>query len=80
MYYVYILQSINFVDQYYVGYTENIENRLKLHNNGSSFHTNKYKPWKIITYIAFSDKIKAIAFEEYLKSGSGRVFKYKRFI
>ena len=78
MYYVYILQSINFVDQSYVGYTENIDSRLAHHNNGSTFHTAKYKPWKIVTYIAFTDKNKAIEFEKYLKSGSGRVFRNKR--
>ena len=80
MYYVYILQSINFPDQSYVGYTEDIHNRLVKHNNGSTVHTNKYKPWKIVTSIAFADKVKAIAFEEYLKSGSGRVFKNKRLL
>ena len=58
----------------YVGYTLNLENRLKEHNSGECVHTNKYKPWKLCTYLAFDDKSKAIAFERYLKSGSGRSF------
>lgn len=36
--------------------------------------------WKIITYIAFSDKDKAIAFEKFLKTGSGRDFAKRRFL
>jgi len=80
MYYVYILQSINFVDQFYVGYTEDINNRLIRHNSGFTSHTSKYRPWKIITYLVFTDKVKALSFEEYLKSGSGRVFKHKRLL
>jgi hypothetical protein len=30
------------------------------------------------TYIAFSDEKRAVAFEKYLKSGSGRAFSKKR--
>jgi putative endonuclease len=41
-------------------------------------HTRKYKPWRIETYIAFSDEKRAFAFEKYLKSGSGRAFANKR--
>ena len=58
----------------YVGYTLNLENRLKEHNSGECVHTNKYKPWKLCTYLVFDDKDKAITFERYLKSGSGRSF------
>jgi hypothetical protein len=32
----------------------------------------------LVTYIAFSDEAKAIAFERYLKSASGRAFADKR--
>ena len=42
-------------------------------------HTVKYKPWKLVTYIAFYEKEKAIAFEKFLKSGTGRSFANKRF-
>jgi predicted GIY-YIG superfamily endonuclease len=34
----------------------------------------KYKPWKLITYIAFTNETKAMEFERYLKSGSERAF------
>ena len=39
-----------------------------------SFHTAKYKPWELVTYIGFDGRDKAVEFEQYLKSGSGRVF------
>jgi putative endonuclease len=39
----------------------------------------KYKPWKLMTYIAFNNVAKAIEFERYLKSGSGRAFGKKHF-
>jgi len=31
-----------------------------------------------VTYLAFSEKSKALAFEQYLKSGSGHAFANKR--
>jgi predicted GIY-YIG superfamily endonuclease len=51
---------------------------LAAHNAGQSPHTSKFKPWHLVTYIAFSDEAKAVAFERYLKSGSGQAFANKR--
>jgi hypothetical protein len=31
-------------------------------------------PWRLATYIAFQDETRALAFEKYLKSGSGHAF------
>jgi putative endonuclease len=56
-----------------------MEARLRDHNSGKSPHTAKFKPWRLVTYIAFSDKAKADSFERYLKSGSGHAFATKRF-
>lgn len=80
MYYVYIIQSINHPDQTYVGCTEELTKRLSNHNYGTTPHTTKFKPWKLVVYIAFEDKIKAYDFEAFLKSGSGREFKKRRLI
>jgi predicted GIY-YIG superfamily endonuclease len=52
---------------------------LTKHNNGEVPHSSKYKPWKIKTAIAFTDKDRALAFEKYLKSHSGRAFAKKHF-
>lgn len=80
MHYVYIIQSINSPHQIYVGCTEDIKKRLSNHNSGTTPHTDKYKPWKLVVYIAFEDKSKSYEFEEYLKSGSGRTFRDKRLL
>lgn len=74
MFYVYILNSLKEKDRMYVGITNDLKNRLNEHNTGESIHTDKYAPWRLMTYLAFDDKEKAVAFERYLKSGSGRVF------
>jgi hypothetical protein len=37
-----------------------------------------FEPWGLVTYIAFSDEQKAMEFERYLKSASGRAFANKR--
>ena len=65
------------LDQRYVGVTSDLKQRLAEHNGGKSSHTSKYVPWKLVTYIAFSDEQKAETFERYLKSGSGHAFAKK---
>jgi putative endonuclease len=78
MKYVYFLQSIEHPDQNYVGLTDDLKVRLKVHNAGGSPHTSKHKPWRLVTYVGFSDEAKAVAFERYMKTGSGRAFAKKR--
>ena len=73
MYYVYVLKSINF-ERKYVGFTSNFKNRLEQHNSGKTKSTRPYKPWKILFYEEFDDKIDAIKREKYLKSGVGREY------
>lgn len=77
MKYVYTIQSTEHPDQYYTGITLNVESRLSDHNSGKSSHTSKYRPWGLISYTAFVDNKKALEFEKYLKSGSGRAFSKK---
>ncbi len=80
MYYVYLLQSISFPGERYVGYSTDLRSRVKAHNLGESSHTSKFKPWKIVCYFAFVDEQTARKFEHYLKSGSGRAFLSKHFL
>jgi len=79
MYFVYYLRSIPYPNRYYVGLTNDIKKRLSEHNDGKSIHTNKFKPWLLNGYTAFTDKQKAQVFETYLKTSSGRAFAKKRF-
>jgi predicted GIY-YIG superfamily endonuclease len=78
MHYVYLLRSLKYPDQTYIGYTTNLKERIIKHNEGGSKHTSSCKPWKLVSYIAFSDRYKALSFEAYLKHGSGHAFAKKR--
>lgn len=77
-YYVYILQTLSEPHHYYTGFTENLNQRLQAHNAGQCPHTSKHPPWQTKTAIAFNDRERALAFERYLKSPSGRAFAIKR--
>ena len=78
MKYVYILQSEAHLNRYYVGLTSDLRERLQRHNSAQVTHTSKYVPWRVKTYVAFSDEVQAVAFERYLKTASGRAFAIKR--
>jgi predicted GIY-YIG superfamily endonuclease len=78
-YYVYILQSVKYQENHYTGLTTDIKKRIVKHNNGDVPYTSKYKPWILQTAISFREKDKALAFEKYLKSHSGRAFAKKHF-
>ena len=75
---VYILQSIDFPDRFYIGITDDVKGRLARHNGRQVPHTTKFAPWRLKTHIVFSDEKRALAFEKYLKSASGRAFAKKR--
>ena len=74
MKYFYILQSVTDGEHFYTSITDDLDAGLSKHNLGEVAHTSKYRPWRIKTYIAFTDGDRALAFEKYLKSGSGRAF------
>lgn len=65
--------------QKYVGFTENIIQRIKDHQEGKCQTTAKYRPVKLSWYCCFSNKKKALEFEKYLKSGSGTEFRRRHF-
>ena len=78
MNYVYILKSLEHGGRYYVGITADLRARLVKHNENVVPHTAKYAPWVLKTYVAFSNRTQAFAFEKYLKTASGRAFSKKR--
>ena len=79
MFYTYILRSLSHPDQSYIGSTADLKSRLIKHNSGEVPHTSKFKPWKIEAYFAFETNEKAVAFEAYLKTGSGHAFANRHF-
>lgn len=78
MHYVYLIESTAAPTHRYTGATRDLKRRLQEHNAGKSPHTSKFRPWRLVTYVAFSDHAKAESFERYLKSGSGHAFANKR--
>ncbi len=78
MHYVYLIESAATPGRRYVGISADLKRRMVEHNSGMSPHTQKNKPWRLVTYVAFSDGVQAEKFERYLKSGSGHAFANKR--
>jgi len=78
MHYVYLIESHQSAEHRYVGLTSDLKRQLQEHNSGQSPHTSKYMPWRLVTYLAFSNLGSAAKFEKYLKSGSGHAFANKR--
>ena len=74
-----MLQPESDPDRRYVGLTDDLRARLTVHNKGSVPHTSVFRPWRIKTAVAFTDRQRAAAFERHLKSASGRAFAQKHF-
>jgi putative endonuclease len=58
--------------------TDDLRERMRMHNEGKVAHTAKFIPWELKTYVAFDDPDRAAVFEDYLKTSSGRAFAKKR--
>jgi putative endonuclease len=78
MHYVYLLRSESHPEETYIGLASDLKSRLQKHNDGGSAHTVKFRPWKLVTYLAFSSRQQASEFESYMKTGSGRAFAKKQ--
>jgi predicted GIY-YIG superfamily endonuclease len=78
--FVYVLISARDPQRHYVGLTSNVATRLAVHNSGGSLYTAQYRPWRLIVSLEFASQASALAFEQYLKTGSGRAFAKKHFI
>jgi putative endonuclease len=65
--YIYLLQSKNNPDKFYLGSTSNPAQRMQYHNIGKNKSTALHKPWKclLIIYIENIDKAKQL--EYYIK-------------
>ncbi len=79
MWYVYILRSLK-DKNLYIGSTDNIRRRFTEHNSGKVDSTKGRIPFGLEAYIAVKDKTRAIALEQYFKTGSGRALLQKRIL
>ena len=57
---------------FYIGFTNNLKNRLMLHAKGEVIATKNRLPIKLIHYEYFINEYDAKAREKFLKSGYGR--------
>ena len=67
-YYVYMLKSIEKNSVTYVGYTKNLSNRIKLHNNGKGAKFTRGRKWRLIYKENCTTKNQAILREYYIKN------------
>lgn len=74
MVYVYYLKSKQFSNKTYIGFTNNLKQRLLDHNKGKSIYTKQFKPWKLVGFLGFDQVSKALKLEQHLKSNAGRLF------
>jgi putative endonuclease len=72
-YYVYILQS-ELDNNFYTGYTKNIELRFEQHNKGQVESTKNRRPLKLIYFEACLNQQDATHREKYLKTHYGKMF------
>jgi putative endonuclease len=79
MWYVYILKSKK-KDWRYTGYTNNLKDRFKSHNQEETQSTKHYAPFELEAYVAVNSKKKAKKLEKYFKTGSGKAILLKRIL
>jgi putative endonuclease len=72
MFFVYILEAEE-SKRYYIGQTENLEERLKRHNQGRNLSTKAYIPWQLKWWKEFDTRPEAIMAERKLKSIKKRI-------
>ncbi len=70
MFYFYILQSIP-TKKLYLGYTPNLKERLKSHNNGEYKATKSYIPYVLVYYSAFNNQKDTLNCGKYFKTSAG---------
>ena len=68
---VYVLQSLKDRDLY-IGFTEDLEQRLKQHNLGQNISTAPRRPFRLIFCEYYLDKGDALRREAYFKTTAGK--------
>jgi len=74
---VYLIEDSN-DKSWHIGFTTNLKQRLKDHQNKRSPHTSKKENWKLVYAEMYLNKFDALGREKFLKSGSGRKFLKKQ--
>ena len=66
-YFVYMLKSVGKESVTYVGYTNNLNKRIDLHNNNKGAKFTRGRKWKLVYKEKFNSKKEAISREYYIK-------------
>jgi putative endonuclease len=74
MYYVYVLQNIDDLSDFYIGYSTDLGRRLQEHNSGGNYST-RGRQWKVVYYEAYIREKAARQREQRLKD-DGRVRRF----
>jgi putative endonuclease len=77
--FVYVFKNSDERPSFYTGITSDPERRLADHNAGRCIHTAPRRMWHRHVIVEFPDERRALRFERYLKSGSGRAFAKRHF-
>src|SRR4030042_4199322 len=72
MFFVYIIEAVE-SKRYYIGQTENLDKRIKRHNQGKNLSTKAYIPWKIKWWKEYGTRSEAIKVESKLKGIKKRI-------
>jgi putative endonuclease len=78
-YFIYAVKS-SFDDRIYVGFTLDLEKRIKEHNQGRTKSTKGYRPWALIYKEEAETRIEAREREKFLKSGCGKEYLKKQML
>ncbi len=70
-FYVYVLQSLK-DKNFYLGYTKNLNKRIREHKNGESRSTKHRRPFKLIYFEGHTNKFDALRRERYFKNSKGK--------
>ena len=77
MYYTYTIYD-KIDKKFYIGFTRNLQSRIKEHLRGNSNTTKKYKSLELVYYEVCVSKLDAEKRERQLKTGFGRGYLKKR--
>jgi putative endonuclease len=72
-FYVYIIQS-ELDRSYYIGSTQDLDERLRRHNQGRSTYTKAKRPWKLVYHEEFIDRSSAMKREREIKRQKSKKF------
>ena len=76
MFYTYVIKSTS-LDIYYIGQTNNLDDRIKRHNQNRNKYTKGKGPWELVYSKSFLTRTEAVQLEMKLKSFKNRDFLIK---